>query len=131
MVIMDRFTSYPHLIPLKDAATSEQIFQKLNSTILDVHGLPLSIVLDQDSRFTSKFWSQMMKSLGIQVWMATQYHNQTNGQVERRICTLKQLIRNFVNLRQNNWSGTLPAIAAAMNCTPHESLAIFAIPCPI
>jgi len=56
MVIMDRFTSYTHLIPLKDAAPSEKIFKKLNSTILDVHGLPLSIVLDQDSCFTSKFW---------------------------------------------------------------------------
>ena len=63
MFIMDRFTSYTHLIPLKDAATSEKIFKKLNNTIFDVHGLPLSIVLDQDSRFTSKFWSQMMKSL--------------------------------------------------------------------
>jgi len=67
MVIMDRFTSYTHLIPLKDAAPSEKIFKKFNSTILDVHGLPLSIVLDQDFRFTSKFWLQMMKSLGIQV----------------------------------------------------------------
>jgi len=124
MVIMDRFTSYPHLIPLMDAATSEKIFKKLNSTIFDIHGLPLSIVLDQDSRFTSKFWSQMMKSLGIQVWMATQYHHQTNGQVERRIRTLKQLIRNFVNPRQNNWSGALPAIAAAINGSPHESLGI-------
>jgi len=124
MVIMDRFTSYIHLIPLKDAATSEKIFKKLNSSIFDVHGLPLSIVLDHESRFTSKFWSQMMKSLGIQVWMATQYHHQTNGQVERRIRTLKQLMRNFVNPRQNNWSGALPAIAAAMNGTPHESLGI-------
>ena len=104
---MDRFTSYTHLIPLKDEATSEKIFKKLNSTIFDVHGLPLSVVLDQDSRFTSKFWSQMMKSLGIQVWMATQYHYQTNGQVERRIRTFKQLMRNFINPRQNNWSGTL------------------------
>jgi len=67
MVIMDSFTSYTHLIPLKDLATSEKIFKKLHTTIFDVHGLPLSIVLDQDSRFTYKFWSQMMKSLGIQV----------------------------------------------------------------
>jgi len=123
-VIMDRFSSPTHLIPLKDAATSEKIFKKLNCTILDVHGLPLSIVFDQDSRFTSKFWSQMMKSLGILVWMATQYHHPTNGQVERRIRTLKQLMRNFVNPRQNNWSGALPAIAAAMNGAPHESLGI-------
>jgi len=46
MVIMDGFTSYPHRIPLKNAATSEKIFKKLNSSILDVHGPPLSIVLD-------------------------------------------------------------------------------------
>jgi len=67
MVIMDRFTSYTHLIPLKDAAPSEKILKKLNSTIFDVPGLPVSIVLDEDSRLTSKFWSQMMKSLGILV----------------------------------------------------------------
>jgi len=124
MVIMDRFTSYTYLLPLKNPATSKTLFKKLHSTIFDVHGLPLSILLDQDSRFTSKFLSQMMKSLGIQVWIATQYHDQTNGQVERRIRTLKQLIRNFVNPRENNCSSALPAITAGMNGTPHESLGI-------
>ena len=122
-VIIDRFTFNTHLIPLKYAATSEQIFKKLNSTIFDVHGLPLSFVLDEDSSFTSRFWSQLIRSLGIPVWMATQYRHQTNGQVQRRIRTLKQLIRNFVNPRQN-WSGALPAITAAMNGAPHQSLGI-------
>jgi len=97
MIIMDRFISYTHLIPLKEAATSEKIFKQLNSTIFDIHGLLLSIVLDQDSRFTSKFWSQMMKSLGIQVLMVNQYHHQMNGPVARRIGILKQLMRNFVH----------------------------------
>ena len=124
VVIMDRFTSYTYLMPLKDAAPSEKIFKKLKSTIFDVHGLDQSIVLDPDSRFTSMFSSQMRKSLGIQVWMATQYHHQTNGQVEGRIRTLKQLMRNFVNPRQHNWSSALPAIAAAVNGAPHESLGI-------
>ena len=95
MVIMDRFTSNTHLVPLKDAATSETTFKKLQRTIFDVYGLPLSIVLGQDSRFTSRFWSQMMKSLGTQVWIATHYYHQTNGQVERSIRTLKQMMRNF------------------------------------
>ena len=61
---------------------------------------------------------------GIQVWMATQYHCQTNGQVERRIRTLKQMMRNFVNKRQNNWSVALPVIAVAMNGAPDQSLGI-------
>ena len=124
MVIMDFFTSHTDLVPLQDTATSEKPFKKLQRTIFDVDCLPLSVVLDQDSRFTSKVWSQMMKSLGIQVWMATQYHHQTTGQVECRIRTLKQMMRNFINKRQNNWSGALPAIAAAMNGAPHESLGI-------
>jgi len=46
MVIMDQFTSYTHLVPLKDAATSEKVFDKLKKAVFDVHGLPLSIVLD-------------------------------------------------------------------------------------
>ena len=55
MVIMDCFISYTHLIPLKDAAISEKVFKKLNSTIFNVHGPPLSIVLDHDFHFTPKF----------------------------------------------------------------------------
>jgi len=70
------------------------------------------------------FWSQMIKSTGIQVWIAIQYHLQTNGLVERRIHTLKQLGRNFIKARQKNWSGALRAIAATMNGAPHESLGI-------
>jgi len=70
------------------------------------------------------FWSQMIKSAGIQVWIAIQYHLQTNALVERRIRTLKQLGMNFIKARQKNWSGALRAIAAAMNGAPHESLGI-------
>ena len=65
MVPIYSLTSYTCVMPLKDTATTVTIFKKLNSTILDMHGLPLGLVLDQDSRFTSRFWSQMMKSLGI------------------------------------------------------------------
>ena len=46
MVVKDRFTCYLHLVPLKDASTSEKTFRKLQRTILDVNGLPLCIVLD-------------------------------------------------------------------------------------
>ena len=75
MVIMNCLTSYTYLVPLKDAATSETTFENLQRTIIDVHVLPLDILLDHDSSFTSKFWSQIIKSLDIQVWMATQYCN--------------------------------------------------------
>jgi len=55
MIIMDRFTSYTHLIPLKDATKSKNIFKKLNGTIFHVYGLPSSIVLNQDSALPLRF----------------------------------------------------------------------------
>ena len=121
-VILDRFTSYTHLVPVTTNCTASEAFEILQKTIFDVHGRPLSIVMDQDPRFTSRFFQQAMKSLSIEIWMATQYHHQTNGQVERRIRTMKQMMRNFVNKRQNNWNQALPKIAAAINGAPHESL---------
>ena len=54
MVIMDCFTSYTQLVPLKDAATSQKTFKKLQGTIFDVHGLPLSIVLPRTPNTTTK-----------------------------------------------------------------------------
>ena len=56
------------------------------------------------------------------------YHHQKNGLIERRIRTLKQMIRNFINKRQNNCSGTLPAIAAAIFGAPHALLGISPYP---
>src|SRR5437588_6995885 len=63
-----------------------------------------------------------MKFLSIEIWMATQYQHQTNGQVEYRIYTIKQMMRNYVNKRQNEWSQTLLKIVVAINGTLHESL---------
>src|SRR5205085_1978219 len=63
-----------------------------------------------------------MKSLSIEIWKATQYHHQTNGQVECRIHTIKQMMRNYVNKRQNDWCQALSKIAAAINGTHHVIL---------
>src|SRR5437660_11116131 len=78
--------------------------------------------MDQDPRFTSRCFQVVMQSLSIETLMATQYDHQTNGQVERRIRTIKQMMRNYVNKRQNDWCQALPKIAAAINGVPHESL---------
>ena len=119
---MDRFTSFTHLVPVTTTITASETFDVLQKHIFDIHGRPLSIVMDQDPRFTSRFFQQVMKSLSIEIWLATQYHHQTNGQVERRICTIKQMMRNYVNKRQNDWCQALPKIATAINGAPHESL---------
>ncbi|GKC91338.1 putative reverse transcriptase domain-containing protein [Tanacetum coccineum] len=57
------------------------------------HGVPISIISDRDSRFTSRFWQSMQEALGTRLDMSTAYHPQTDGQSERTIQTLEDMLR--------------------------------------
>ncbi|GJY97435.1 putative reverse transcriptase domain-containing protein [Tanacetum coccineum] len=57
------------------------------------HGIPVSIIYDHDPRFASHFWRSLQKALGTNLDMSTAYHPQTDGQSERTIQTLKDMLR--------------------------------------
>ncbi|GKE35598.1 putative reverse transcriptase domain-containing protein [Tanacetum coccineum] len=57
------------------------------------HGVPIAIILDRDSRFTSRFWQSMQEALGTRLDMSMAYHPQTDGQSEHTIQTLKDMLR--------------------------------------
>ncbi|GKC64368.1 putative reverse transcriptase domain-containing protein [Tanacetum coccineum] len=63
--------------------------------IFSWHGVPISIISDHDSHFTSRFWQSLQKALGTQIDMSTTYHPETNGQSERTIQTLEDMLRAF------------------------------------
>ena len=64
--------------------------------IVWLHGVPMSIISDRDSRFTSRFWQSLQHSLGTRLDMSTAYHPQTDGQSERTIQTLEDMLRACV-----------------------------------
>ncbi|GKC87772.1 putative reverse transcriptase domain-containing protein [Tanacetum coccineum] len=55
------------------------------------HGVPMSIILDRDPRFASRFWTSLQKSLGTNLDMSTAYHPETDGQSEIMIQTLEDI----------------------------------------
>ncbi|GJR73840.1 putative reverse transcriptase domain-containing protein [Tanacetum coccineum] len=57
------------------------------------HGVHVSIISDRGGRFTSRFWQTLQKALGTRLDMSTAYHPQTDGQSERTIQTLKDMLR--------------------------------------
>ena len=60
--------------------------------VVRLHGIPLSIVSDRDLRFTSQFWTSLHEALGTKLKLSLAYHLQTDGQTERTIQTLEDLL---------------------------------------
>ena len=52
----------------------------------------MSIVSDMDPKFTTHFWKSFQKAIGTQLTMSTAFHSQTNGQSERTIQVLKDML---------------------------------------
>ena len=64
--------------------------------IVRLHGVPVSIVSNRDPRFTSRFWPKLQNALGSTLHFSTAFHPQTDGQSERTIQTLEDMLRAYV-----------------------------------
>nr|GEX72056.1 reverse transcriptase domain-containing protein [Tanacetum cinerariifolium] len=60
------------------------------------HGISVSIICDRDPRFASRFWRTLQKALVTSLDMSTTYHPETDGQSERTIQTLEDMLRACV-----------------------------------
>ncbi|GKF55888.1 putative reverse transcriptase domain-containing protein [Tanacetum coccineum] len=92
--------------------------------IVSRHGIPISIISDHDSHFTSRFWRSLQSALALstQLDMSTAYHPKTDGQSERTIQTLKDMLRACVMDFGKGWDKHLPLIEFSYNNSYHTSI---------
>ncbi|GJW50569.1 putative reverse transcriptase domain-containing protein [Tanacetum coccineum] len=95
-VIVDRLTKSAYFLPIREDYPLEKFAELYINEIVSRHGVPLYIISDRDSQFTSRFWRLLQKALGTQLVMSTAYHPQTDGQSERTIQTLEDMLRACV-----------------------------------
>nr|GEW36789.1 putative reverse transcriptase domain-containing protein [Tanacetum cinerariifolium] len=95
-VIVDRLTKSTHFLPISENDPLDKLARLYLNTIVARHGIPFSIIYDCDERFTSNFWKSFQKALGTDLSMSTAYHPKTDGQSERTIQTLKDMLRACV-----------------------------------
>ncbi|GJW47002.1 putative reverse transcriptase domain-containing protein [Tanacetum coccineum] len=95
-VIVDCLTKSAHFLPMKETDSMEKLTRLYMKEIVARHGIPVSIIFDRDSHFTSRVWQSLHKALGTQLNLSTAYHPQTDGQSERTIQTLEDMLRACV-----------------------------------
>ena len=121
-VVVDRLTKSAHFLPVKVTFTMDQYAQLYVQEIIRLHGIPSTIVSDRDSRFTSRFWKSLQKALGTELMFSTAFHPQTDGQTERTIQILEDMLRACALDFQSSWSKVLPLIEFSYNNSYQSSI---------
>jgi hypothetical protein len=114
-VIVDRLTKAAHFIPIKVKYSLEKLAELYLQEIVRLHGVLESIVSDRDPRFTSRFWRSLQQAMGTKLRFSTAYHPQTDGQSERTIQTLEDMLRACVLDFSGSWARYLSLIEFAYN----------------
>ena len=121
-VIVDRLTKSAHFLPVSDDDPLDKLAQLYVEEIVRLHGVPISIVSDRDPRFTSRFWPSLQAVLGTGLHFSIAFHPQTDGQSERTIQTLEDMLRACVMEFKGSWDTHLALMEFAYNNSYQASI---------
>jgi len=129
-VIVDRLTKTAHFLATKKTQSLQRLAELYIREIVRLHGVPVSIVSDRDPRFVSRFWKGLQQAMGTELSLSTAYHPETDGQSERTIQTLEDLLRFCVIDFEGSWEDQLPLVEftynnsyqASIGMAPYEAL---------
>uniref|UniRef100_UPI001C3C918E DDE-type integrase/transposase/recombinase n=1 Tax=Picosynechococcus sp. (strain ATCC 27264 / PCC 7002 / PR-6) TaxID=32049 RepID=UPI001C3C918E len=91
----------------------DRLAQLYVDRIVSQFGVPVTVTSDRDPRFTSKFWGSLQNALGTKLQFSTAFHPQTDGQSERTIQTLEDMLRTCALQFHGNWDVHLPLMEFA------------------
>ncbi|GJX37020.1 putative reverse transcriptase domain-containing protein [Tanacetum coccineum] len=121
-VIVDRLTKSVHFLPMKETDSMKKLTRQYLKEVVSRHGVLVSIISDRDSKFMSHFWKSLNEALGTQLDMSTAYHSQTDGQSERTIQMLEDMLRTCVMDFGKGYDKHLPLIEFSYNNSYHTSI---------
>ncbi|GJV41386.1 putative reverse transcriptase domain-containing protein [Tanacetum coccineum] len=121
-VIVDRLTKSAIFTPMRETDPMDKLARIYLKEVVTRHGVPVSIICDRDPRFASNFWRSLQNALGTNLDMSTAYHPQTDGQSERTIQTLEDMLRACVIDFGKGWVNHLPLVEFSYNNSYHASI---------
>nr|GEW31673.1 putative reverse transcriptase domain-containing protein [Tanacetum cinerariifolium] len=123
-VIMDRLMKSAYLLPKKKTDSINKLAELYLKDIVCKHGVPVSVIYDRYSLFTSRFWVSLQKALATQLDLSTAYHPETDGQSERTIQTLEDMLRARVIYFGSSWDKHMSLVKFSYNNSYHGSIKV-------
>ncbi|GKB19616.1 putative reverse transcriptase domain-containing protein [Tanacetum coccineum] len=121
-VIVDHLTKSAHILPMREDNMLEKLMRQYLKEVVSKHKVPVSIISDRDGKFTLHFWKSLNKALGTRLDMSTAYHPETNGQSERTIQTLEDMLCACVLDFGKGWDKHLPLVEFSYNNSYRTSI---------
>ncbi|GKD96897.1 putative reverse transcriptase domain-containing protein [Tanacetum coccineum] len=107
---------------MRETDPLEKLAKLYLKEVIARHGIPVSIICDRDPRFASRFWRTLQKALGTSLDMSMAYHPETDGQSERTIQTLEDILRACVIDFGKGWVNHLLLVEFSYNNSYHASI---------
>ncbi|GJZ46451.1 putative nucleotidyltransferase, ribonuclease H [Tanacetum coccineum] len=121
-VVVDRLTKTAHFLPIRKDYPISRLAEMFQEEIVLLHGTPSAIVSDRDLRFTSRFWKGLQKAWGTRLKFSTAFHPETDGQSERTIQTLEDMLPSCALEWTGNWDDYICLVEFAYNNSWHASI---------
>lgn len=109
---------------MKDTWSLQQLADAYVKEVVRLHGVPRDIVSDRDSRFLSNFWGKLQQAMGTLLKFSTAFHPATDGQTERTIQTLEDMLRACALDFGGTWEEKLPLVEFSYNNSYHASISM-------
>ena len=121
-MIVDRLTKTAHFLSIKKMYSTDKLARLYVNWTVCLYGVLVSIVSDREATFTSVFWQELHKALGTRLDFSTAFHPQTDGQSERTIKTLEDMLQMCLMDFGGQWDIHLPLIEFVCNNSYHASI---------
>nr|GEX69707.1 hypothetical protein [Tanacetum cinerariifolium] len=121
-VVVDRLTKSTIFTPIRETDPMDKLARIYLKEVVTGYEIPISIISDRDPRFASNFWSSIQNALGTRLDMSITYHPETDGQSERTIQTLEDMLRACAIDFGKGWVNHLLLVKFSYNNSYHASI---------
>jgi hypothetical protein len=115
LVVIDHLMSQVHLMPTNTWVMAKGVAWLFLHEVVHLHGVPDSIISNQDMKFMSIFWCELQRIMGVKLLMSTVFHPQTDGAMEWANRSIGQILRTIVQSDQQDWAQKCPMVEFALN----------------